>query len=187
MIKTIKNNIILFNKFFQVSNNDVVFPNGKKGTHLKIKPANNQGFGVSILVELEDKTIALLDNFRYAINKSILQNVKGGNGTDFIDLNDAIQCAKEELEEEMGLEAKDFIYCGEFYESPSLLTTRVFCFIARECIKKENRKKYQEDTEVINNIISIKPEEIDNFLLENNTCLSTAFLLTKYQIINSKK
>lgn len=186
MIKKIKENIILHNKFFKVSNDKVMFPNNKEGEHLKISPANNLGYSVSLLVEIENGKVALINNFRYAANKFVYQNVKGGNGTDFNTIEDALICAKEELEEEIGMEAEEYIYCGTFYETPSISTVKSFCFIAKGCKAKKERTRFQEDSEIIDGVLILDLKDIDNFLINNETCLSTAYLLTKYQNLKNK-
>jgi ADP-ribose pyrophosphatase len=185
MIKTTKLNTLLDNKFFKVYNNDVVFNNKSKGKHLLIEN-NNNADGIAVLPVLEDGSILLLKNYRYAVNDWLYQIPKGGNGTKFSSIDDAINCALEEMDEEISYKSNKIELIKSSFESPSILNSNAFLFIAYDCEMLEKSKK-AEDTEVIDDVVIIKPDDIINFIYNEKTCTSTLFLIERYLRLRLEK
>lgn len=180
MIKKIKESIVFKNKFFTLYNDEVEFNEKTKGTHVKLEGANKQD-GIAVLPVLENGNILLVKNFRYSANKFLYQVVKGGNGTQFTTDELALQCVKEELEEEMNKYSEHIIPFGRFYESPSILSTNGFGFLALNCKEVIDKKYHMEDSECIDSIVEIPIDEIDDFMRGVETCSTTLFLISKYQ------
>tara|TARA_Y100000588_G_scaffold321228_1_gene352338 strand:+ start:38991 stop:39557 length:567 start_codon:yes stop_codon:yes gene_type:complete len=179
MIRKLEEVIILKNRFFKVFNDRVVFNEKNEGTHLKIEQTNKQD-GIAILPVFENGNVLLIKNYRYSINKEIYQVVKGGNGTIFENQDIALQCAKEELEEEAGLVSKNIRFLQTFYESPSILNIKGYSFLALNCKEPKIRKRYKEETESISGYVEIKFEDLEDFLLNNEMCSTSMFLIQKY-------
>lgn len=180
MIKTIKENIVFSNQYFTVFNNDVEYDNEVKGVHIKMESANKQD-GIAVLPVLKNGNILLIKNYRYSVDKFLYQVVKGGNGTKFTNMDLALQCVKEELEEEANKMSDDILYTGSFYESPSLLALKGESFIAFNCTEVIDKKYYQEDSECIESIVEINVNDIEDFMKDKETCSTTAYLLSEYK------
>lgn len=181
MIKTLKENIVLQNKFFTVYNNEVLFNESKEGVHLKVESGKNQADGIAVLPILENGNILLVKNFRYAADRFTYQAVKGGNGTKFTTDELAIQCVVEELEEEMNKQSNDIIFLKKYYESPSIMAAQGHAFLAFNCKEVVDKKYYMEESECIDDIIEIPFEEIDDFMKDKETCATTLYLISEYQ------
>lgn len=186
MIKKLKEVIVFKNKFFNVFNDEVIFNEKNKGTHLRVEPANKQD-GIAVLPILENGNVLLIKNYRYSVGKEIYQVVKGGNGTIFKDQDIALQCVREELEEEAGLVSNDIRFLQKFYESPSILDITGYSFLAFNCKSPEVRERYEEETETISGYVEIKFEDLDEFLLNNEMCSVSMFLIQKYINVKLKE
>lgn len=185
MIRTTKENIVFSNKFFHVYNNEVIFNEKKEGTHLKVEGASSKD-GIGILPVLKNGNIVLIKNFRYAVNDWVYQVIKGGNGTKFENNEDALNCAKEELEEEAAMKFGDIIPLGEFYESPSLISVRGFGFIGVDC-EFVKQSIFAEDTEVIDEVMEFDPWLVEDFLKDKKVCSTSLYLIKTYQLLLLKQ
>ncbi len=186
MIKKIKENLVFNNKFFNVYNDNVLFNKKKEGTHLRVESPSKQD-GIAVLPVLKNGNILLIKNYRYAIGRYVYQVVKGGNGTVFKNKELAVQCMREELEEEANLVTNDFLFLSKFYESPSLINVTGYSFIALDCEEPTERERYPEDTESIDSVLEIPFTELELFLESNEVCSISAFLIQKYINIKLKE
>ena len=186
MIKKLKEVLVFKNKFFNVFEDEVIFNQKNKGIHLRVEPANKQN-GIAVLPILKNGNILFIKNYRYSIGKEIYQVVKGGNGTIFENQDIALQCVKEELEEEAGLVSEKIVFIQKFYESPSILNSVGYSFFAFNCKKPEVRERYQEENESINGYVEVKFEDLEAFLLNNEMCSISMFLIQKYINFKLKK
>lgn len=181
MIKIIKKNLIFKNKYFKVFNDDVIFNNNHKGTHLKIEGSEAQE-GISVLPILENGNFLLIKNFRYSVGQYLYQSIKGGNGCNFNNNeNIALICVKEELEEEINKKSENFLYLGQSFEAPSIISSKLYNFLAFDCIEVINKKRFKEKTECIEEIVEVDIKKIDEFMSDKFFCNSTLFLIEKYK------
>lgn len=87
------------------------------------------------------KEIVLVKQFRYAINKYILELPAGTrkiNESTFV-------CAKRELEEETGYKAGKLKKISEFYPSPGILAEKMHLFLATDLIESKQKLDVNED------------------------------------------
>ena len=102
----------------------VTRPDGLPGTHsvVSIKP------GVSVLACDAERNCYLTDEFHYAIGRNSLEVVSGG-----IDEGEtALEAAKRELQEELGIIADEWIPLGSVDPFTSSLISPTSLFLARD-------------------------------------------------------
>lgn len=102
---------------------------------------------VVLIPVLNEKTkkIVLVKQFRYAINKYILELPAGTlkrNESPFV-------CAKRELEEETGYKAGKLKKISEFYPSPGIMSEKMHLFLATNLIKSRQKLDTDEDIKIV--------------------------------------
>ncbi|CAN5436469.1 NUDIX hydrolase [soil metagenome] len=97
------------------------------------------GGSAVIIPVFADKKIALVRQYRHAAGKYLLEIPAGTLESD----EDALNGAKRELEEEIGVMAANIEKLSEFYVSPGFLTEKMFLFMATELT--ETTQNLEED------------------------------------------
>ena len=123
---------------FEVVADQVIWPNGKKVKRsLIIHP------GISVMVPvLDTDRLILIKQYRYG-SKNLLWELPAGT----INPGETpLQCAKREIEEEIGYKAKRLEKMISCYSSPHFSTEIVHCFVANDLIKT---KINPDDDEII--------------------------------------
>ena len=111
------------NRWLRFEAHGMVHPNGRLGEHgVVITPR------ASAAVVLDGDEIVLTRQARYAIDRVVLEIVKGGAEPDEAPL----AAAQRELREELGLAAARWDDLGIAYEIPSIVQEGVSLFLARE-------------------------------------------------------
>lgn len=181
MIKTIKKNKLLKNKFFEVENNEVIFNKNKKGEHLLIKPTSKEG--VAVLPITEDGYVIIQDEYRYGYGKYITQVVKGG----LKEGQTPLEAASEELEEELSLSFSEIIELGCFVEHPSIVKQKGYAFLALRCKEKKDSLE-AEETEVFSNKRKILFKDLVEKVINNELdCAVTQMLVLKAAVYLEKE
>jgi 8-oxo-dGTP pyrophosphatase MutT (NUDIX family) len=111
------------NPWLAVEVHDIIHPTGALGEHVLI--ATGQAAGV-LVVDGNDFIFAR--QARFAAGVEVLEIVKGG----IEERESALECARRELREELGLEALVWVELGITYEIPSIVERPVVLFLARE-------------------------------------------------------
>ena len=83
---------------------------------------------VVILPVLEDGRLVLIRNYRYPVEKELLELAAGTREPD----ETPLETARRELEEETGYRAGVIEPLTEFYTSPGILTERMYAFLATD-------------------------------------------------------
>ncbi len=123
---------------FDVVEDQVIWPNDKKVKRsLIIHP------GISVMVPvLDTDQLILIKQYRYG-SKDLLWEFPAGT----INPGETpLQCAKREIEEEIGYKAKSWGKLISCYSSPHFSTEMVHCFVATDLIKT---KINPDDDEII--------------------------------------
>ena len=94
--------------------------------------------GGAAVVALKDGMIILVSQFRYPLNKTIYELPAGK----LDHLEDPVECAKRELEEETGFISENFIKLGEIVSTPGFCDERLHLFLARDL--KPGNKNHEE-------------------------------------------
>lgn len=128
MIKDLNEIILLDNKYYKVTNNEVLFENANiKATHLKLH--SKAHFGMHILPIRSDGRIGLVKEYRYGIDAWDLACVKGGA----IQENTLLENINMELIEETGYKTENFSIMGKTHEMPSINGLDIYQVVAYEC------------------------------------------------------
>jgi len=97
--------------------------------------------GSAVIVPVfEDKTVALVRQYRHAAGKYLLEIPAGS-----LDEGESPETgATRELEEEIGVIAAKLEKIAEFYVSPGFLTEKMFVFLATELTETAQNLEYDE-------------------------------------------
>jgi len=138
MIKRYKRQLIHQAQSYQVVEDDVLWVNNKRlKRDLIIHP------GVSVMIPLiKENHIMLVRQYRYGINK-YLWELPAGTITEG---ETPLQCAKREIEEEIGYCAKTWKKIIPFYPSPGFNSEIIHSFLATNLVKS---KPNFDDDEII--------------------------------------
>ena len=125
------------NPWLRFEAHEIVHPNGAPGEHgLVINPH------ASAAIVLDGDDVILARQPRFAIDKIVLEIVKGGAAPD-----EAPRAAAErELREELGIVAERWDDLGAIYEIPSIIQEEINLFLARDIHAVETEL---EDVETI--------------------------------------
>jgi ADP-ribose pyrophosphatase len=100
-----------------------VHPNGQPGEHgLVVTPR------ASAAIVLDGDDVILARQSRFAIDRIVLEVVKGGAAPD----EPASAAAARELREELGLVADRWDYLGQIFEIPSIVQEPIELYLARD-------------------------------------------------------
>ena len=101
----------------------VRLPNGKEATREVIRHV-----GAAAIVPLTDEgNVILVRQYRYPFSQVMLEIPAGK-----LDIGEEpINCAKRELIEETGYDAKELVYLGAFYPSVAMLNEVIHLFLAK--------------------------------------------------------
>jgi 8-oxo-dGTP pyrophosphatase MutT (NUDIX family) len=102
---------------------DIVHPNGAPGEHGLVVPPLASG-----VVVVDGDEVLLTRQERFAVDRSVLEVVKGGADEG----ESALECAQRETREELGVVARVWEPMGIIYEVPSILGGPIHLFLARE-------------------------------------------------------
>jgi ADP-ribose pyrophosphatase len=106
-----------------VVEDSVVRPDGSPGTYVVARVTA----GVLVLAVDDDATTYLVRQYRYAADRETLEAAAGS-----VDEGETPeQAARRELEEELGITARELVDLGELFPVASLLTMRERLFLAR--------------------------------------------------------
>jgi len=161
------------NPFFAVFEDDVIKPDGGDGRYATIR----FNPGVSILPIDDDANVYLTRQFRYAIGRHDLEVVAGS-----IEGEGALDAAKRELEEELGIHAGEWVDLGSVFSLTSITQSCSRQFIAR---KLEFGEQKPEGTEEIESVKLKLSEAIDMVMKGEITDSDTCLLLLKASILIS--
>ena len=96
--------------------------------------------GSAVIVPVfEDKTVALVRQYRHAAGKYLLEIPAGTLNRG----EDPMEGARRELEEEIGVTSDNIEKLTEFYVSPGFLTEKMFVYIATDL--QEGEQNLEED------------------------------------------
>ena len=127
--KTLHSKCVFKGSLLDVRNDEVIFPSGSKSTREWI---NHPG-AVCCIPVLENGDICLIKQYRYAIRKYVIELPAGK-----LEIGETpIGCAKRELEEEIGFEAKKIRFLTMFYPAVGFVNEEMHLFLAED-LKKTN-------------------------------------------------
>ena len=144
--KTLHSKCVFKGSLLDVRNDEVIFPSGSKSTREWI---NHPG-AVCCIPVLENGDICLIKQYRYAIRKYVIELPAGK-----LEIGETpIGCAKRELEEERGFEAKKIRFLTMFYPAVGFVNEEMHLFLAED-LKKTNTNPDEDE------FIELIPKTLD--------------------------
>jgi len=114
--------VLFHNKRFTVVRRTIELRDGR----LVDRPIIKHPGSVAVLPLLDDGRVLLIENFRYAIGRDLLE-VPAGN----LEPGEPPECAaRRELAEETGYRAERIEQLTSFYTSPGIMSERMYLFLA---------------------------------------------------------
>ena len=111
------------NPWVTVTEDQVIRPDGKKGLHAVVEISE----GSHVLPIDENGFCHLTKEFHYAVGKYGIENASGGINPG----ETALQAAKRELKEELGITAKKWVSLGAIDPLTTIVKTRQYLFLAQ--------------------------------------------------------
>ncbi|MGE3314872.1 MAG: NUDIX domain-containing protein [Planctomycetaceae bacterium] len=120
----LESHLVYRDPWTELRKDDVIRPDGENGTHtvVRIKP------GVSVLAIDTNNNVHLTDEFHYAIGRNSLEVVSGGTEPG----ESALESARRELREELGIEAAEWMDAGSVDPFTTSLLSPTTLYIARQ-------------------------------------------------------
>jgi len=113
--------------------------------------------GVAAIVAIDsENNVLLVRQYRKAVEKMLLEIPAGGMEPG----EDALVCARRELEEETGFSAERWEELGFFYTSPGFCTEQMHLYLATELRPAENAADDDENIELVRVPLTTAPELI---------------------------
>ncbi|MGG7143598.1 NUDIX domain-containing protein [Clostridium nigeriense] len=147
--KILKEKLIYKGSFLNIMNVDIELPNGKNYSRDIVKHPG----AAAIIAFLDSENIILIEQFRLALNKKILEIPAGK-----INKNEDIkECAKRELQEETGYIARNLEYLGSIATAPGFCDEIIYLYKATDLTLGNKHEDEDEFTNVkIMNINNVK-------------------------------
>jgi ADP-ribose pyrophosphatase len=119
----VQSHAVYADHWIDVRKDDVVRPDGQPGTYSVVKVRQ----GVTVVALDDADLLHLTEEFHYAVGRLTLEGVSGGMESG----EDALQTARRELAEELGIEAEEWIDLGMIDPITSSVDSPTRMFLAR--------------------------------------------------------
>lgn len=169
--KTLSEEKIFEGRVISLYHQKVELPNGNTSTREIVKHPG----AVAIIPIKEDGKIVLVEQFRKALERSLLEIPAGKLEKG----EEPLITAKRELEEETGYIAEDWEHIQSFYTSPGFADEYIHIYVAKGLMKKENSAQLDEDEFVELKELTIEEclEELKKGAIHDaKTCYAIQFL-----------
>ena len=139
--KTQNSQSVFKGSLLDVRKDKVIFPNGNSSTREWI---NHPG-AVCCIPVLENGDICLIKQYRYVVKKYVIELPAGK-----LEIGEKpIDCAKRELEEEIGFEANRMRFLTMFYPAVGFVNEEMHLFLAKELKKTHVNPDHDEFIEIL--------------------------------------
>jgi ADP-ribose pyrophosphatase len=128
MERTIQSETVYSGKILHVTKDKAALDNGIEVTREVVV----HGGGVGIIAFNERNEIFLVKQYRYGVKKDLYEIPAGKLEQG----EQPLECAKRELIEETGFEAKEFRYLGYIYPTPAYCSEVTHIFAARNLVQR---------------------------------------------------
>ncbi|SES34353.1 NUDIX hydrolase [Psychrobacillus sp. OK032] len=152
--KTIQTEQIFKGRIISLQVDAVELPNGKTGKREIVKHPG----AVAIIAITEDKKIILVEQYRKALERSIIEIPAGK-----IEPNEAPEVtALRELEEETGYTTNKLQYLQSFATSPGFADEIIHLYLAENIVKVDDKADLDEDEFV--ELMSVSVDEMESMI-----------------------
>ncbi len=121
--KTLRSDVVYENPWMKVREDQVIRPDGKEGIYGYMEMKK---IGAGIVLVNEKRQVFLQEEFRYPLQRLVLEIPGGGIEPD----EDLLVGAKRELKEETGYEASEWKQLGEFFTSTGFVKELAQLYLA---------------------------------------------------------
>lgn len=125
------------NKWFNVREDDVIRPDGQRGTYSVVTA---ERIATGIVALWPDDSVTLVGQFRYAVNEYSWEIPEGGGPLDV----DPLETAQRELHEEAGLTAGTWLFLGRVHTSNCFVDEVCHVYLATELSEGRARPDPEE-------------------------------------------
>ncbi|TQR21057.1 NUDIX domain-containing protein [Psychrobacillus vulpis] len=152
--KTIQSELKYKGRIITLLVDEVLLPNGKKGNREIIKHPG----AVAVIAITEDRKIILVEQYRKALERSIVEIPAGK-----IEPNERPEItALRELEEETGYTTETLQYIQSFATSPGFADEIIHLYLAENIVKLEEKADLDEDEFV--ELMHVTLQEMDTMI-----------------------
>ncbi|WP_298472309.1 NUDIX hydrolase [uncultured Psychrobacillus sp.] len=153
--KTVTTDLKYTGRIITLQVDDVLLPNGKQGKREIVKHPG----AVAVIAVTDDKKIILVEQYRKALERSIIEIPAGK-----IEPNEAPELtAMRELEEETGYTCNDLRYIQSFATSPGFADEIIHLYLAENIVKMENPADLDEDEFV--ELLHVSLEDMEQMVI----------------------
>lgn len=170
--KTLKSKIVHYGKILNVRHDTVIAVNQKES----IREIIEHSGGVAILAVTNDKKVILIEQFRQAANKIVLEIPAGKLEAG----EDPKEAGIRELKEETGFTANKMEYVCEFYSSIGYSEEVIYLYLATELLEGETN--FDETESIDTKFFSFAEiaKMIDcGEIIDAKTIIALQYLITK--------
>ena len=137
----ISSTIIYQGRLLDVRCDKVILPNGKTSTREWIKHPG----AVCMIPRLPDNKIALIRQYRYPVNKEMIELPAGK----LEDNENPVTCAKRELEEEIGYKSEKLTFLTNLHPAIGFADEIMGLYLAEDLVQTTSNKDEDEFLELI--------------------------------------
>ena len=137
----ISSKIIYQGRLLDVRSDKVILPNGKTSTREWIKHPG----AVCMIPRLPDNKIALIRQYRYPVNKEMIELPAGK----LEENENPVTCAKRELEEEIGYRTEKLTFLTNLHPAIGFADEIMGLYLAEDLVKTTSNKDEDEFLELI--------------------------------------
>lgn len=167
--KIIKEKLVYKGEFLEIINVDVTLPDGKNASRDIVKHPG----ATAIIAFLDKENIILVEQFRLALNKVILEIPAGKIDKD----EDIKDCARRELQEETGYIADNLEYLGCIATAPGFCDEIIYLYKATDLTLGNKHEDADEFTNVkVMNLNKLKEMIKQGEIVDGKTISALAYL-----------
>lgn len=171
---TAKENYVYKGRIIKVKCDDVILPDGKKGTREVVE---HRG-GVCIVPIDKDGNVLMVMQYRYPVGEEILEIPAGKREEN----EEPFETAKRELSEETGCNAARWDNLGSYIVTPGYCTEKFYIYLARDL---EYHQQHLDEGEFVS-VVKMSFDEAVAKVYSNeiNDCKSVVGLLQAKKLLD---
>ena len=128
-------------KLFSFFTEDIILPNGTRSEIATVRHPGSTG----IVPLFDDGTVAMVSQYRHPVGDYLLEIPAGTIEHGESPLN----CARRELEEEVGLVAREFIEVAQIYIVPAYSDEKIYVYLAKDLTASQQNLDEDEIIHVV--------------------------------------